>query len=197
MPTKHVFAHGKNLSSIIGKPMQFIVPRVYTLTGLSFSGLLFEWGWMKEKRAAATELQRLLPTICELLDIDINDNVKIWIHKHGALDAGSFYTQRTQQISISLAEIDFILPRIDFFQELRREFEGYNVNWHAFTLAHELAHHSQHTKGMLGNGALYVRWWGNYYNIMDYERHYDKPWEIDANERAKKVIWGLIERGLM
>lgn len=178
--------------------MQIIVPRMFTLTGLTLSGVLFEWPWMKEKRQAAKEIERLLPAICDLLEININASVKIWVRKHGALHTGSFYSNRTRQISLSLAETEIILPRIEFFQELLTEFKDYNVNWYIFTLAHELAHHYQHTNGLIFDSPMHIHWNGMAYDLNAFKgNHFDKPWEIDANARAKKVLWGLIERGLL
>jgi len=161
-----------------------------------------EWYWYFHKRPHAKQLKKLLPVICEILGIDSNDNLTIWIRKrftqfHNFIYEGSFYNFKKQTIYISLDEIETVISGANYFSEWMKDIPSDKMNWEVYVLAHELAHHQQYVTGKAQFGRTESMWLGECKSNFDYKTHYDKPWEIDANIKAKDVIEELIARGLL
>jgi hypothetical protein len=170
-----------------------------------------EWFHYRTKRKLAKKYKRLLPHICEILNIPINTKCDIWIRKnfdHNPLFyiwEGAYYNPTDNYIQISMDE-----PSTgSYWTETVAPLLPPNFDWHVYTLAHEMAHLKQYLEGRLidrvyasGMLAQFKMVEAHVFEGKEYSRyhpwgsHYEKPWEIDANSEAIKVISGLHIRGL-
>lgn len=149
------------------------------------------------KRELANKYERLLPHICDILKIPIDAKCDIWIRKNFDLSSwdGAYYNPQHQRVQISMDEPS----TSSYWQDvIKPQLHPIEFDWHVFTLAHELAHFKQYFENRLQPvGFFDYVFEENLYCKFNWDSHFDKPWELDANGKAVEVIQGLHSRGLI